>query len=361
MSAEQSVERSVLYAVRKRIAESRSGFPYATRSFLLFQGLMFLVAASAYAGAILASPGSAVAVLCYTLALSGCLLQTAALGHQAVHQALVPSRRMNDIVAYISFLLSGVDSKLWRLRHMLDHHPHTNVHGHDNDLDSPTFLRLAPYTEWRWYHRYQPFYAPLVYSSGTVITIFYSDWFCLSNAIQRGVGFKSRAGLIAGFIARKAAFVFIWFALPLLLAPGLTLGWVVAYFLIASVPVAWLLFPIGMAHMNDHASFFAEEHEVGFAELQIETTVDYCPDSRFMTLLYGGLNSHLAHHLFPKVASCHHRALYEGLRAEAPGVIARKINLSLPELYRSHFRYLKALSRPEPQARRVEKAMVENA
>jgi linoleoyl-CoA desaturase len=348
MSADHSIDASVLKAVRNRLSETAPGYPYASARFLVFQGCFFLCTAMAYVSVLLASPGSLVGMICYCLALAGCLLQAASLGHQGFHQALVPSKVINDLIAYTSFLFSGVDGKLWRLRHMLDHHPHTNVHGHDNDLDSPTFLRLAPYTEWRWYHRYQPFYAPLVYSSGTVITIFYSDWFCLKNAIERGVGFKSKTGLIAGFIARKAFFVAVWFVIPLLLVEGLTLAWVTAYFLIASVPVAWLLFPIGMAHMNDHAAFYDEPNAVDFAELQIETTVDFCPNNRMMTLLYGGLNSHLAHHLFPKVASCHHVKLYATLREQAPEVFSRKIDLNLVELYRSHFRYLKKLSKPIP-------------
>jgi linoleoyl-CoA desaturase len=97
--------------------------------------------------------------------------------------------------------------------------------------------------------------------------------------------------------------------------------------------------------MNNHAHYYAEDNTSGYVERQIETTVDYCPTSRIATLLYGGLNSHFAHHLFPNVASCHHAALYQELRSQAPEIYDRKIDLSFIQLFVEHFRFLKTMSK----------------
>ncbi|MBX9851473.1 MAG: fatty acid desaturase [Cytophagaceae bacterium] len=38
-----------------------------------------------------------------------------------------------------------------------------------------------------------------------------------------------------------------------------------------------------------------------WAAHEIETTLDFAPDSKFMNWISGGLNTHVAHHLFPNI------------------------------------------------------------
>ena len=38
-----------------------------------------------------------------------------------------------------------------------------NVAGTDIDADSTSLVRLTPHHAWRWWHRYQAYYAPFLY------------------------------------------------------------------------------------------------------------------------------------------------------------------------------------------------------
>lgn len=316
-------------------------FPYALARFWCFHGFIFMVTVLAYC-AVLASPmGLFSATLLYMASYVGVAILAIAVGHQAFHGVLCRSALLNQLVGSLSFLLLGVDGELWSLRHRREHHPHPNTHGHDDDIDSPIFFRLAPYTKSKWYHAVQHLYAPFVYSLGTVVTVFVTDGSSLHGELRRRT--RDRLGLLIRFAARKAIFVLVWFVLPLVAVPDQTLSNLICAYLAASIPVAWLFLPIAMVHLNTYTHFFETADSINFLDKQIETTIDFSPNNRFMSLLYGGLNCHLAHHLFPKVASCHHPVLYRHLSIVAPEVYQRKIELDIGQLFCSHFKFLKRM------------------
>ena len=49
--------------------------------------------------------------------------------------------------------------------------------------------------------------------------------------------------------------------------------------------------------------------EMGWAELQVEATVDYARGNRLLSWLVGGLNYQIEHHLFPQICHIHYPAL----------------------------------------------------
>ena len=66
------------------------------------------------------------------------------LAHDAAHDALTPSRRLNAAIYVVTFILQGANAYLWKLRHIGSHHLFPNVKGGDADLDDNAFLRITP-------------------------------------------------------------------------------------------------------------------------------------------------------------------------------------------------------------------------
>ncbi len=82
------------------------------------------------------------------------------LAHDAAHNALFPSRRLNAAIYFLTFNLQGANAHLWKLRHIGSHHVFPNVEGGDADLDDNGMLRMSAGTPWRPRYRYQHLYAP---------------------------------------------------------------------------------------------------------------------------------------------------------------------------------------------------------
>ena len=88
-----------------------------------------------------------------------------------------------------------------------------------------------------------------------------------------------------------------------------------------------------------------------WATHQLETTVDFAPQSALLTWFVGGLNFQVVHHLFPKVCHLHYPALARivasvadkhGLRYRSHPTFASAIA--------SHVRHLRAMGREVERA-----------
>lgn len=63
--------------------------------------------------------------------------------HDCVHNTFSKSRKLNNFIYYITFNLQGVNSRLWKIRHIASHHIFPNVDGCDADIDNNPFIRLS--------------------------------------------------------------------------------------------------------------------------------------------------------------------------------------------------------------------------
>ncbi len=92
--------------------------------------------------------------------------------------------------------------------------------------------------------------------------------------------------------------------------------------------------------------------EKGWAEHQVETTVDFARGNRLLSWFIGGLNFQIEHHLFPRICHVHYPAL-------APLVEETCREFGLPytarETFRagvgSHFRWLRRMGRSNTMLR----------
>lgn len=100
----------------------------------------------------------------------------------AYFQAAGISRHANvKMVAKTCFYVGGFEfigacTYTWRIRHNLIHHTYTNIVGSDGDLESMPLLRFCVKPGRKWFHRYQHFYAPLLYCFASLVWIVKKDF-----------------------------------------------------------------------------------------------------------------------------------------------------------------------------------------
>jgi linoleoyl-CoA desaturase len=343
----QGADRRTVQAVLSKYSQSKK--LYATPSYAVFVTLLAVLSVLSYYNYISAI-GVASQIGWGALAFFIASILAISFGHQAFHGAITGNRRLDKFLGALTFIPLGVDGHLWQRRHITEHHPEPNREGFDEDIDNPTYFRLSPYTTHRWYHRYQHLYAPVLYSIGLLVTITIDDVRQLVREVSRLAEKNSSYRIyttVSRFVLFKVLWIILWVAVPLLYNSSFLLVTVMITMATASIPVSWFFLPIGAAHLNQYTYFFSTPEKADFFTQQSATTVDFETNSVLVTWLYGGLNYHLAHHLWPRIPASHYQALMTLLKSELRTSIELVPTLSLRELYCSHFSLLKKLGTKE--------------
>jgi linoleoyl-CoA desaturase len=295
----------------------------------------------AYGTLLLGLGGWLCGAVCIGIAAFSAFLLVLQIGHNASHCSVTGRPAIDKMLLFWTFAIVGVDGGQWRERHLKLHHRVVNLPGTGIDADSISLVRLAPDKTWHWWMRLQPLYGPLIFAVGHISLVWLED---LANF--HGVkAWRARTSFVAG----KAVHVVLFLLVPLIvLAPtwaALVLGYLEASIVIA---LCFSVLVIG-THISDLAEFPQPDangrlgHD--WATHQVVTSVDWSPESRWATLLTGGANAHVAHHLFPGYSHRHAPALS---RAIADAAAANGINhrvTSFPGMVAGQWRHLLSLSR----------------
>ena len=83
--------------------------------------------------------------------------------HDAIHNTVTRSEWVNRKIGAVIYVLAG-NSYTWRVQHNVKHHTHTNLDGHDDDIETGSMFRFHPEQELKPKHKYQHLYAPFAYS-----------------------------------------------------------------------------------------------------------------------------------------------------------------------------------------------------
>ena len=75
----------------------------------------------------------------------------------------------------------------------------------------------------------------------------------------------------------------------------------------------------------------------------LASSLDWAPTSRVVTFVIGGLNSHVAHHLFPRVSHAHYRQISEAIARLATQHGVDYHCTDLPGMIAGHFRHLRRM------------------
>ena len=241
--------------------------------------------------------------------MSGCVLGLAGywsgtgLQHTANHGGLTKSSFWNQFWGWLgNDVAIGKSSVEWRYHHMVSHHSYCN----DADLDQDVYtalplLRLDPSQELKWFHRYQAFYAPLMWPFLWLAAQFGDAQNILIDRASPGVAYKGlMANEVALYVLGKVLHFGLLLGVPAYLhglsnaiVPFLAYGafgsFVLCWFFIVSHNLEALT-PVNLnkSTKNDWGAW------------QIETSASW--GNAFWSFFSGGLNLQIEHHLFPGMA-----------------------------------------------------------
>jgi fatty acid desaturase len=216
-------------------------------------------------------------------------VQLCGIVHDAGHRAVFRSTALNDLLGGTAAGLLAMGFRSWRTQHNA-HHAHTNVEGHDPDLDIP----LHAFTQ-RQFRRQTGLW--LAVRRHQVLVFFPLRALVVFSRRLAELGYVRRQRLSPRLLAGLA----LW-------ATGIAV-WFVVPFLVFPLAKALLLFAVVHPVMGIYLSnVFAPNHkgmpqipagtEISFLEHQIRTSRNITP-SWWVDFVYFGLNYQIEHHLFP--------------------------------------------------------------
>jgi linoleoyl-CoA desaturase len=331
--------------VRDLLSTKRSG-AYAT-SKMIFKIILYFFLSFFFYALIFTTHTLPLFFLYYLLSGLMVLLLAFNVSHDAAHNAITRNKRINNLVFEWSFNLQGNNAYVWKRFHVESHHLYTNVHGSDIDVLMNPAFRMTKHQPVKWFHRYQYLYAPLLY-------LFYSlNWTLVRETLMaagyssRTIHFKLPKREVVKLVLLKIFYLTYMIVLPALVLP-FGLGPVIIAFLLNHFIVSLIFTAVlGVSHLSDmveHPDADDENQlETSWALLQMNTSVDYNIDSRFLNWTLGGFNAHTLHHLFPNVCHVHYLEMAGILRktAEEFGITYHETNYRTA--LRAHFSFLKKM------------------
>jgi len=342
---QQALRARVERYFRMAHRSSRDNLPMYVKTAIIlaavgaFYGLL-VFAASAWWQAIVLSVGLGVVI-----AAVGFNIQ-----HDGGHGSYSRYGWVNRLMAFTLDLIGG-SSYIWARKHNVLHHTHTNVAGHDEDIELGALARFSPEQRRYRLHRFQQLYMWPLYGIIVPKWHFYDDW---SQLILGRIGnhkMPRPKGLdLVQFVAGKLAWLAFAFVIPMLLHP---LWAVIGCYLIAAGTTGVILSIVfQLAHVVEETHFPAPDPETGriatpWAVHQVETTADFARGNRALSWFVGGLNFQVEHHLFPRICHVHYPKIarivektcrQHGIRYRAFPTFAAAL--------RSHYRWLREMGRP---------------
>ncbi|MGH1519278.1 fatty acid desaturase family protein [Chryseobacterium sp. JK1] len=289
-------------------------------------------------------------ILNYTLlGLTGILLAFNC-SHDCVHNTFSKYKKMNQFIYYITFNLQGVNARLWRKRHITSHHVFPNVDGCDADIDDNIFIRLSAHHPIRNIHQYQHFYATLLYCFYTLHWIFIKDFIYLrkkelGNLRNQNHSWKS----VVEVVVLKLAYFTYMLVLPAIFTgiPGTT---IMISFLIMHLTISlFFVLTLIISHLSLETDFpIADENgclPYDYYEHQLAVSLDYHPTNPLANWIFGGFNSHAAHHLFPGLPHTLYTIITPAIKKAAVRNNFPYHEKSIAEAVISHYQYLWKLSK----------------
>ena len=256
----------------------------------------------------------------WAVALSGVLMGLGmafiglAVMHDAVHGAFAKRNWVNKLMGYTMEMLGG-SSLTWKIQHNVLHHSFTNVHGLDEDINPPPFLRFTPDAPLKKVHRFQAFFAWFFYGLMTFMWVTTKNFTELKrykdmNLLQaQGTTYaREMTKLIIG----KILYLFYLVAIPIMFTSVIWWHWIIAFTLLHFVCGLVLAFVFQCAHVVPeaefvtHASHDETNPEQSWAVHQLATTANFENWNKVLTWFVGGLNHQIEHHLFPEISHVHY-------------------------------------------------------
>ena len=325
--------------------EKKDGNRFANSSIYMKGGILIISYVSSYILLLSDSLNTILSILLVmTMGLTGVMI-VFNIVHDASHNVLFRNKSLNRAAAYFGDLM-GMNSYIWNIRHNIQHHTFTNVAGGDVLLDSIPFIRVSPQQKKFPIHKYQVWYVPVLYMLYSIFWVFFIDF---NMFRQKNMGnYKNMSHSRqewAKLILFKSFYLFYMIIFPAWVI-NISLSTVLIGFLIYHVLAGILLSTVVvLGHCVEGAEYVSPDEngiiQNSWLQHEWNATYDCSTNSRLLHWITGGLNTHLAHHLFPRLCHCHYLAVTRIIKEHCAEHHVNYPHYSLGDAIISHFNFLK--------------------
>jgi linoleoyl-CoA desaturase len=316
---------------------------------LFIKGLvLFVIYVACYAGIYVFQNNYPVLIGLYMLGgITGVML-VFNLVHDASHNAISKIKPVNRFLCYLGDVV-GINTYIWDIRHNVQHHSFTNVLGGDLVIENIPLLRISPHQPLKKFHAWQPYYAVFLYLFYSLYWIMVIDFkLFFKKEICNLKNIKHPAREWALLIFFKSFYLIYMLVLP---AVFTSIPWyyVLLLFLLMHAAGGLLLSIVAVLGHFVMGPVFPEPKEGvlenSWSEHELDATIDFAPSSRIINWITGGLNTHVAHHLYPQICHTHYYAITPIIESycKENGFNYRKESLGNALI--SHFKFLRMLSK----------------
>lgn len=232
--------------------------------------------------------------------------------HDANHGAYSKSANINKWMGW-TIQLAGVGVTNWKLQHNILHHTYTNVVPLDEDIRDRGVVKLSPHAKAGKAHQFQWIYAFFFYSILTLYWFLLKDFFQYIGFQKSGVNRLSKSEnrtMLASLIATKIVYIGCFFVLPVIVLDFAFWEVLCGFICMHLVSGMVLTVIFQLAHSVEGTSHPTIDERGMIANTwaihQLETTVNFAPNNRWLSWYIGGLNFQIEHHLFPKICHVHY-------------------------------------------------------
>jgi fatty acid desaturase len=257
------------------------------------------------------------------------IMRSTFVAHDLIHGQYYASRQTNKRVSYIfANVIMGISRTWWENKHNFLHHTFTNIVGKDMDIDAAGGAFTGQYHYPSWFHKRQHIlFWPL-------LTLLYFVFWIQSLAYVIEKKYWGELSLLA-----------INALIPVYIVSSL--GWI-GLATVAGMYMLWAAW-FGAVIITNHLGLemFPEENYKDFTWLELQNrTSRNVRGGKFIHWFYGGLNTQVEHHLYPKAPR-----FYLLKAAEITEEFCKKHNIiyitATPwETYKEIYAFLKA-NRPQ--------------
>lgn len=270
------------------------------------------------------------------------------IGHDAIHNTYSKDSWINKLLPYTLSLI-GLNAYINKKLHLVVHHNYPSIEGYDIVVEEYSILRLSKNQPFQKVHKYQVYYAPLIYALFAIFLIFSIDFVLFKRTRMADVTPMNhpKSQWIRLYLG-KLLYLFFALVLPLLVI-DVSWPWIVLGFFVIHMISGVMLAIVGVINHQIDDSVFPIPNAKGVIENskkdhELDVTIDFSPYNKFALWYFGGFNTHTAHHLFPEVCHTHYIPLTKIIEERAPVHGLKYHSKTLGGAIKSHFKYLKRLS-----------------